>query len=463
MAKFLKSEARLVAEKHLHHQIPADPEGTVSGLSWAQLHEERSAVRKASSGLISRAKEAGRDLTEEEEAAFDAGMQYIDALQEEFDRRDVSGKKEPSSGDKPHRVTFNPRSHQMNPNPFLPRRTWRDIFGREPQADSGVKTFGDAVVALYHNDEEKLRQLRTMNSIHGTEGGFAVPEVLWSQLYDSGLEQSVCLGRVQMFPMTSDTLHIAGWDSADKTTGPIASVRGAWVGEGESASKVTPKLRSLSLFAKKLALYLSITSECLADSTALSISLGTMMRNSLAFSLDQAILTGSGIAQPFGILDAPATISVSRTTANTIAFGDIAHMMGRLLPSSLDKAVWIASPSTFAVLVSLVVTAGTGELVLGYRPGASDIQMQILGRPLLVSEKLPEMAEKGGLMLADLSYYALAMRETGRFEKTNAASWSEDVVDMRLVLRCDGKPLVAQPFTPAGGGDTLSPFVVLDA
>jgi len=37
------------------------------------------------------------------------------------------------------------------------------------------------------------------------------------------------------------------------------------------------------------------------------------------------------------------------------------------------------------------------------------------------------------------------------------------VVDMRLVLRCDGKPLVAQPFTPAGGGDTLSPFVVLDA
>jgi len=31
------------------------------------------------------------------------------------------------------------------------------------------------------------------------------------------------------------------------------------------------------------------------------------------------------------------------------------------------------------------------------------------------------------------------------------------------VLRCDGKPLVASPFTPAGGGDTLSPFVVIDA
>jgi len=462
--KFLKSESRLVAEKHLHLQIPADPEGTVSGLTWAQLHEERSAVRKASSGLISRAKEAGRDLTEEEEAAFDVAMQYIDALQEEFDRRDVSGQKEPSSGDKPHRVNFNPRSQTMSDaNPFLPKKTWREIFNREPQPDSGVKTFGDAVVALYRNDEEKLRQLRTMNSIHGTEGGFAVPEVLWSQIFDSGLEQSVCLGRVQMFPMISDTLHIAAWDSADQTTGPIASVRGTWIGEGETASAVTPKLRSLSLFAKKLAMYLAITSECLQDSAALSISLGTMMRNSLAFSLDQAILTGSGIAQPYGILDAPATISVARATSSNIAFADVANMMGRLLPSSLDKAVWIASPSTFAVLVSMVVTAGTGELVLGYRPGASDIQMQVLGRPLLVSEKLPEMHARGGLALCDLSYYCLGMRETGRFEKTNSASWSEDVVDMRLVLRVDGKPLVAKPFTPAGGGDTLSPFVVLDA
>jgi len=460
--KFFKSESRLMAEKHLHLQIPADPEGTVSGLSWAKLHEERSAVRKACSALIDRAKTDGRELTSEEEAAFDAGMQYIDAVQEEFDRRDVSGKKEPS-GDQPYRVTFNPRSNDMNSNPFLPRRTWREIFNREPQPDSGIKTFGDAVVALYHNDEEKLRQLRTMNSIHGTEGGFAVPEQTWAAIFDSGLEQSVCLGRVQMFPMTSDTLHIAGWDSADKTTGPIASVRGSWIGEGVAASTVTPKLRSLSLFAKKLAMYLAITSECLQDSAALSISLGTMMRNSLAFSLDQAILTGSGIAQPYGILDAPATISVGRATANDITFADIAGMMGRLLPSSLDRAVWIASPSTFAVLVSMVVAANTGELVLGYRPGASDIQMQVLGRPLLVSEKLPEMQARGGLVLCDLSYYALALRETGRFEKTNSASWSEDVVDMRLVLRCDGKPLVAKPFTPAGGGDTLSPFVVLDA
>lgn len=462
MPKFLKSEARLMAEKYLHLQIPADPEGTVSGLSWAALHEERSAVRKACSGLIDRAKSDGRELTSEEEGSFNVAMQYIDALQNEFDRRDVSGQKEPAGGDHPHRVSFSPRSNNMNSNPFLPRRTWREIFGREPQPDSGIKTFGDVAIALHHDDQEKLRVLRTMNSLHGTEGSFSIPEILWSQIYDSGLEQSVCLGRVQMFPMISDTLHIAAWDSADQTTGPIASVRGTWIGEGETASAVTPKLRSLSLFAKKLAMYINITSECLQDSTALSISLGTMMRNSLAFSLDQAILTGTGIAQPFGILEAPATISLSRSTANNITFADIAGMMGRLLPSSLDKAVWIASPSTFKVLVSMVVAANTGELVLGYRPGASDIQMQILGRPLLVSEKLPEMAEKGGLMLADLSYYALAMRETGRFEKTNAANWSEDVVSMRLVLRCDGKPLVASPFTPAGGGDTLSPFVVLD-
>ncbi|HOD28555.1 MAG TPA: phage major capsid protein [Syntrophales bacterium] len=463
MNKFSESQ-RLLAEKHLRLTLPADPEDKVAVLSWKDLHAERSAVRKAAQAVLDRAKADGRDLTEPETLAFDVGMAYLDAIGEEFDRRDVAGTKEPPAGDQPHRVNFPARGAAMTDfNIFKPKRTWREVFRREPAQDSNIRNIGELTVALYHDDQEKLRQLRTMNAIHGTEGGFAVPEILWSEIYDAGLEQSVTLGRVQIFPMESDTLHIAGWDSDDHTGGPIASVRGSWIGEGAAASAVTPKLRSLSLFAKKLALYVSISSECLQDATALSVSLGTMMRNSLAFSLDQAILTGSGVGQPLGILDAPATIVESRTTANTITFADLTHMMGRMIPSSLDKCVWIASPSTFEILLAMVVAAGSGELVLGYQPGASDIKMAILGRPLVVSEKLPTMAAKGGLILTDLSYYGLGMRETGRFEKTASATWSSDVVDMRLIVRCDGKPLLSAPITPAGGGDTLSPFVVLDA
>jgi HK97 family phage major capsid protein len=187
------------------------------------------------------------------------------------------------------------------------------------------------------------------------------------------------------------------------------------------------------------------------------------MRNSLAFSLDEAILTGSGVGQPLGILNSGAAVLSARGTPGSIGFADLVGMAGRVLPSSLAKAVWLVSPSAFAVLAGLVITAGTGQLVMGYLPGAADIKMQILGHPVRVTEKLPTLGAAGDVVLCDLSYYGLAMRETARFERTNAAQWTSDIVDFRFVLRCDGKPLIAQPFTPSGGGNTLSPFVVLDA
>ena len=95
-------------------------------------------------------------------------------------------------------------------------------------------------------------------------------------------------------------------------------------------------------------------------------------------------------------------------------------------------------------------------------PGAGKLNMELLGHPVRVSEKLPALGSKGDVMLCDFSYFGLGLRSGGRYETTNAAQWTEDVQDHRLLIRADGAGLVNSPMTPAGGGDTLSPFVVLD-
>lgn len=462
MKQFSEAD-RLNAEKYARVSIPGDPEESAAMLSWKELHDERSSLRKAGQRLLDLAKKASRDLTPDEERAFDVVMGYLDALQDEFDGREISGQKEPTGGDRPYKANFKSRGDSMNDQQlFTPRKKWRDIFKREPRKVEGLKNFGEAVCALHEGNEEKLRELRTMNTFAGEAGGFSIPEVTWSSIYDSGIEASACLDKVTTFPMTSDTLHIPAWDSADKSQGAIGAVAGAWIGETDTATRVSPRLRVVTYTPKKLAMYIACSSEVLQDGEALSQSLGPLMRNSLAFSLDSAILTGTGIAQPLGVINSPAAITVDRATAGTIAFADITGMMGRLYPSSLNNAVWICSPSTFGLLVGMVTAAGSGELIMSFQPGASDFTMQILGRPVRCSEKLPAMAQKGSLMLLDLTYYGLAMRETGRMERTNSAQWTSDCVDFRLIVRADGKPLIDKPFTPAGGGSTLSPFVILD-
>lgn len=346
---------------------------------------------------------------------------------------------------------------------FAPRKRWADVFGREPRNVEGLENFGQAIIALHRGDTEKIRELRTLNTITGSEGGFATPEIWWSQVYDSGVEASVALDKVTTFPMTGDTLYVPAWDCADHTGGPIGAVEGQWLGETQTATRRTPNLRLVKFSAYKLALFVAMSSEALQDSSALAQSIAPLMRNSLAFSLDEAILIGSGAGEPQGILTSPASIAQTRASATDITFADLVAMKGRILPSSLDRAVWLVSPSAFAVLCGLVITAGTGELVMGYQHGASDMRMSILGHPVRVTEKLPALGEKGDVMLVDLSYYGLAMREVARFERTNSAQWTEDIIDMRFVLRCDGKPLIAAPTVPAGGGNALSPFVMLDA
>lgn len=450
---------RQAVEKIMGVKIPEYPEGR----SWDDLISLRSDLRSASKKLLGRAKKEERDLTEDEERASDIACEILQVISDEMQTRTIEGRQGPRLLDEPLRPSPSTQRRNEMTDIFAPKKTWRTLFGREPKPFEGTKNFGEAIIALHRGDTEKIRELRTLNTITGSEGGFSTPEIWWSQVYDSGVEASVALDKVTNFPMTSDVLWVPAWDSADKSGGPIGCVEGQWLGETQTATRVTPNLRLVKFNAYKLAMFIAASSEVLQDSSALAQSIAPLMRNSLAFSLDEAILTGNGNGQPMGILNSPAAIAQTRASATGITFADLVAMKGRMLPSSLSKAIFIVSPSAFAVLCGLVITAGTGELVMGYQHGASDMRMSILGHPVRVTEKLPELGEKGDVMLVDLSYYGLAMREVARFERTNSAQWTEDIIDMRFVLRCDGKPLIAQPFTPAGGGNSLSPFVCLDA
>lgn len=450
---------RQAVEKIMGVKIPEYPEGR----SWDDLISLRSDLRSASKNLLGRAKKEERDLTEDEERASDAACEILQGISDEIETRTIENRKGPRLMDEPLRPFASTQRRNEMTDIFAPKKTWRSLFGREPKPFEGTKNFGEAIIALHRGDTEKIRELRTLNTITGSEGGFSAPERWWAQVYDSGVEASVALDKVTNFPMTDgNTLYVPAWDSADKSGGPIGCVEGQWLGETQTATRVTPNLRLVKFNAYKLAMFIAASSEVLQDSSALAQSIAPLMKNSLAFSLDEAILTGDGNGRPMGVLNSPATIAQTRASATDITFADLVAMKGRMLPSSLSKAIFIVSPSAFSVLCGLVITAGTGELVMGYQHGASDMRMSILGHPVRVTEKLPALGEKGDIGLYDLSYYGLAMREVARFERTNSAQWTEDIVDMRFVLRCDGKPLIAAPFTPAGGGNSLSPFVVLE-
>jgi HK97 family phage major capsid protein len=410
-----------------------------------KIEDERAALKK----MLDDAVLAKRDLTPAETMDFDTRYRELQRCEVELDQM---------PGDV-YMPDFNAKGSRREAELFGRARTWEQIWRRDPKPLAHKLSLGEIAVAVKLNDVEKLRELRTMAEGSGSTGGFAVPEQLWRSIYNSALEESVVLDLLTVFAMDSDKLLVAAWDSEDHTAGPIGGVVGQWLAEAGTAARVTPAMRQLSFEAVKLAMYIAVTSEAAQDIPSLSQSLALLMRNSLAWSIDDVVINGNGMGKPLGILPCPARVNQLRAVANQIALADLAGMFGKLLPTSVKNAVWLMNPSAFAYALNL--TTAAGQLVLTGAPGASAaVPMTLFGRPIRITEKCAALGSEGDVILADLSYYGLATRETGRFEATNAAQWTQDILDYRLIWRLNGQPMIKTPLKPAKG-TTLSPFVAL--
>ena len=460
--EFGKTQREMV-QKHLHISLPHETNSLIDE-DVTELRGMRNRAARASRDLLDSAQKERRDLTKEESDAFDTAKEYLNALDDAIEDLRTYG------ADTPHGEDFNTGTVDIG-RYFRANRAGRifeNTFGRKPvRGLGGFKNTGDLLRAVYLDDRQRLQSVvdlerRTMTEGTGTEGGWAVPEETWAEVLEQvRIEGSIAMEFCTQFPLESESLKIPLWQ--DGTEGPIGRVAASRLGEAATATRVTPKTAFRKLTAHKYGIFCGLSSEVLEDSVAISKGIEPLMAKSVGFAMDEDVLSGNGIERCLGIVDHQATVAVSRASANSIGFTDLRSMLGRLLPTSLPFGIWIVSPSAFAHLVGLEISTNSGILAMSSTWGAGKLRLELLGREVRVSEKLKSIGTAGDILLVDLSYYALGLRSKARLERTNAAQWTEDIVDVRLITRCDGAPLTLAPHTPSGGGDTISPFVQLDA
>src|ERR1051326_3063450 len=96
-------------------------------------------------------------------------------------------------------------------------------------------------------------------------------------------------------------------------------------------------------------------------------------------------------------------------TAATINYANVVKMYARMLPSSLNSAVWIISPDALPGL--LTMTGPDNALV--YVPNANAAPtLTLLGRPVIISEKVPGvLGTVGDISFVDLGMYLIGDRQ----------------------------------------------------
>lgn len=314
----------------------------------------------------------------------------------------------------------------------------------------------------------KLDRVRKVQNSYGStvpaDGGFLIPETLRSELLQVALESSVVRPRARVIPMETLRVPIPSIDSTTNVGSVFGGIVCYWTEEGAALVESQASFGRVMLEAKKLTGYAEMPNELVADATALGAFFNQTFPQALAWYEDMAFMNGTGVGEPSGFLQASAAVQVAKESgqeADTILWENIVKAYARMLPSSLANAVWIVSPNTFPELATMALSVGTGGSAIWLNNGASGPPMTILGRPVIVSEKVPALGEVGDINFVDLSYYLIGDRQAMQATSSPHYRFATDKTAFRIISRVDGRPWLQSAITPANNGDTLSPFVKL--
>ena len=301
-----------------------------------------------------------------------------------------------------------------------------------------------------------------------SQGGFLVPEEYRMELQEIALEGAVVRPRATIIPMATDSLKIPFVNDTSHASTVFGGIVAYWTAEAAPKTASKPTFGQLELTPHKLAGLTYTSNELLADSAiALEPLIRRQFGSAWGFYEDDAFLMGSGAGQPLGVFNCGCLKSVLRNTANRVHAEDIAEMYQSMLPSSLGNAVWVIGPTVMAELLELGSgnAADASGKILIWQPNFKDGigAWTILGRPVIISEKLQALGTAGDILFADFRYYLIGDRQAITIDSSTHVAFTTDETCWRFVLRVAGQCWPQTTITSRRGSHTFSPFVQLSA
>lgn len=337
-------------------------------------------------------------------------------------------------------------------------------------------SIGAAVQAQYRAGNGTGRPiLAAMSERVPSEGGFLIGEELRSEIMLTSIEEAIIRPRATVIPMREPSSRVPVIEEGTDSSGSIfGGLNFTWT---EEQAALAPSVASYGLDvlrARKLIAYMVCPNELFNDANKLDTFLKDVIPAGLAFAEDAAFIAGSGslggttlgASQPLGILNAGCAIQVTRT-GSPVNLADIANMATRMLPKSMSKYIWLASPDIFKNLLQIYLSVGS-PTTQATTPADwlrySDEQgcWCLLGRPIFPTEHMSAAGTTGDLCAVDPSFYVIGDYQELTIDiATEGADFISDQSQIRVKARLDGRVWLAQPVSPANSSETCSPVVIL--
>lgn len=287
----------------------------------------------------------------------------------------------------------------------------------------------------------------------GPDGGFAVPPEFAASITSTVTGEDSLVAKFNPI-MTGTNQVILPTD--ETTPYGTSGIYAEWLAEAGSYSDRKPVLKQTTVTLNKVGAMVQLSDELAADAPAIQSFVMRKVGEAITSKVNEAIVNGSGVAKPLGLLNAPGLVTQAKSGA-TLAAVDLANMLSRV--ANINDSFWLVH-STF---LPKVWTLTLGQMPIFVSDFRQSPYGTILGRPVFVSEYAQDYNTKGDVMLVSPSGYLLAVKSGGI---QSAASihfgFSQEIQSYRWSMRIGGTPIATAAQARKNGSTTLGHIITLE-
>lgn len=314
--------------------------------------------------------------------------------------------------------------------------------------------------AFFQNEKVKgfLAEVRTCikEKRNLTNAGLLIPEEMLGLIKENIIDYSKLYRRVNVRPISGDGREVI------MGTVPEA----IWTECCANLNEIELGFNDVEVFCNKVGAYISVCNATLEDSDIdLAATIMDALGQSIGLALDKAILYGTGVKMPTGIVTRLAQTSEPADYPNTartwvdlhtknilsIASNKTGAEFFKLLLTdagvtkgnySRGDKVWCMNETTRTKIIaeSLSINAA-GAVVAGVNG-----TMPVIGGDIIVLEFIPDNVIIGGY----IDLYLLGERKGIRMERSEHYRFVQDQTVFKATARYDGLPVIAEAFVAIG-------------